>query len=237
MWSSRQDVLRLFRIALRRPPWHLALALVISAWTLAWIVGHYLVGAGWSPLRVPEAALAGLGVDLGGVLSGVREWLEASERAPMLRTLGWLAGVAWAATTRRAQFSALLGWIAVMVAAEGLGYHGAVHRAVLGMVLFMAVLYLLALPFRRAVVDRTARLLPPDVLSAGSLAAALAAVVPLLLPAAVLRRVLRPYLTLPPRLRSADLPPVVPTPRSPVEQRFPGDPSPPVTGSGGTVEP
>ncbi|WP_051775995.1 hypothetical protein, partial [Actinoalloteichus caeruleus] len=168
MWSSRQDVLRLFRIALRRPPWHLALALLISAWTLAWIVGHYLVGDGWSPLRVPEAALAGLGADLGGVSSAVRGWLAEDSRAPLLRTLGWLAGVAWAATTRRAQFSALLGWVAVMVSAEGLGYHAAVHRAVLGMLLFMTVLYLAALPFRRAVVDRTARLLPPDVLSAGA---------------------------------------------------------------------
>ncbi|MFI9813706.1 hypothetical protein [Saccharothrix variisporea] len=193
MKEQRRELVRLCRCAVDRSPWHLGLAVVVSVWSLAWVVGQPF-GAP-SPLDVVAAPVAWAGVPVG--------WLEAVDAWCAGRT-GWLApvgGLLWAMTTARRQAPALGGWLAVMAAAESVGY-GAVHRALLALAVFLAVVGLASIPGRRAfVVDRIA-LIPRDVGRAAATALALSAVVPLIAPGLVVAGLLRPYVTRPPRPRS-----------------------------------
>ncbi|MEJ2857607.1 MULTISPECIES: hypothetical protein [unclassified Saccharothrix] len=217
MKEQRRELVRLCRCAVDRPRWQLGLAVVVSVWSLAWVVGQTgVLGQAWaadpagaadpvgaasrqfgapSPLDVVRAPLAWAGVPVG--------WLAAVEAWCAGRT-GWLApvgGLLWAMTTTRRQFPALGGWLAVMAAAQSVGY-GAVHRALLALAVFLAVVGLASIPGRRAfVVDRIA-LIPKDVARAAATAVALSAVVPLIAPGLVVAGLLRPYVTRPPRPRS-----------------------------------
>ncbi|XVV05510.1 hypothetical protein ACQPW3_09015 [Actinosynnema sp. CA-248983] len=193
MKEQRRELVRLSRCAVDRPRWQLGLAVVVSVWSLAWVVGQPFGGP--SPLDVVRAPFAWAGVPVG--------WLDAVGAWCAGRT-GWLApvgGLLWAMTTTRRQLPALGGWLAVMAAAESVGY-GAVHRALLALGVFLAVLGVASIPGRRAfVVDRIA-LIPKDVARAAATAVALSAVVPLIAPGLVVAGLLRPYVTRPPRPRS-----------------------------------
>lgn len=181
------EVLRLCRLAARRPRWQLVVAFPLSVWVLAWIIGQ-AVGD-----MTPLGLLGWTGVPLDPV-SG---WARA--RADVLVWLGPVGGLCWAATTERAQLPALCGWFAVLVAGEAGGYHQAVHRAVLSMAAFALVLGLVSLSGRRAfVVDRVA-VIPRDVLRAFVTAAVLSAVVPLIGVGLAVSRLVSPYVTKPPR--------------------------------------
>ncbi|MBM7810844.1 hypothetical protein [Saccharothrix algeriensis] len=212
MREHRRELVRLSRVAVDRPPWQLALAVLVSVWSLAWVVGQPFGAPG--PLDVVDRALTWAGVPTGW-LAHVGAWCAG-------RT-GWLAvvgGLLWAMTRARQQLSALLGWLAVMLAAESVGY-GAVHRALLTFAVFAAVLGVVSIPGRRAfVVDRIA-IIPKDVGRAAATALALSAVVPLIAPGLVIAGLLKPYVTRPPRSRSepkerrgpASSGPALPTPR------------------------
>lgn len=184
----------MYRAALDRPRWQQALAFAVSLWALGWILGQFLFQ------RDRPSALDVLGhfVSRLGVTPG--EWPERLSEAWQSGGggLAVLGGLLWAATTERGQVPALLGWIAVMIGAERLGYQPAMLLAVTTMVCFVVVLWLAALTSNRFV-DRRAVLLPRDVLRAGVTAAALSAVVPLFAPAFFLNRLGRPYITKPPR--------------------------------------
>jgi hypothetical protein len=192
--NKGEELARLCRCAVRRPRRQLALAVVVSGWALAWILAQ--ISGPTSPLDVLAAVSGWAGMPVA--------WLEAAsdwavERSAPFGAVAVGAGLCWAATTERAQFPALLGWLALLAAGEALGYRPAVYGALLGLGVFLLVLGLLSWPFRRAfVVDRVA-LMPKDVLRAGATAAALSAVVPLIAPGVVVGRLLRPYLTRPPR--------------------------------------
>ncbi|GAA0258687.1 hypothetical protein GCM10010492_69580 [Saccharothrix mutabilis subsp. mutabilis] len=191
--EQRRELVRLCRCAVDRPRWQLGLAVVVSVWSLAWVAGQPFGGP--SPVDVARAPLAWAGVPVG--------WLDAVAAWCAGRT-GWLApvgGLLWAMTTTRRQLPALGGWLAVMAAAQSTGY-GAVHRALLALAVFLAVVGLASIPGRRAfVVDRVA-LIPGDVARAAATAVALSAVVPLIAPGLVVAGLLRPYVTRPPRPRS-----------------------------------
>ncbi len=191
---------RLCRIAVDRSRWQLAFAFVVSAWALAWVVGQPF-GAP-DPLDVLPARWAGLSTG----------WLDAASAWAAGRTgfLAVAAGLLWAMTRPGGQVTAPLGWLAVMAAAEDVGYV-AVRWALLTLLAFLAVMGLASLTGRRAfVVDRVA-VIPGDVARAGATAVALSAVVPLLAPGLLLARLVGPYLTRPPRPAPA---PIV-RPRSP----------------------
>jgi hypothetical protein len=108
------------------------------------------------------------------------------------------------------------------MAAEGIGYHPAVFRAVFAMAGFIALLWLISLPGKVSFMTNRIVLIPKDVLRAGVTAAAMAAMVPLLAPGLIVVRLLRPYVTRPPR---------APVPRArepeshPHRARVPGQPS------------
>ncbi|WP_433269934.1 hypothetical protein ACQPZF_08375 [Actinosynnema sp. CS-041913] len=193
MREHRRELVRLSRIVVDRPPWQLACAALVSAWSLAWVVAQPF-GAP-SPLDVAGALPAWAGVPTG--------WLDAAGAWCADRT-GWLAvagGLLWAMTGARQQSTALLGWLAVMCAAESVGY-AAVHRALLTFAVFLVVVGLLSIPGRRAfVVDRIA-IIPKDVARAAATAVALSAVVPLIAPGLAIAGLLKPYVTKPPRSRS-----------------------------------
>ncbi|MFI0463725.1 hypothetical protein ACH347_06560 [Saccharopolyspora sp. 5N102] len=199
MQAQPRELLRLYRAALDRPRWQRVLAFAVSLWTLAWIIGQFV-----TPEDGPTAldVLGRLAARLG--LTGV-EWAERITETWQSSGGGFalLGGLLWAATTERGQLPALLGWIAVMLGAERLGYQPAVLLAVGTMVGFVLVLWLAALTSDRFV-DRRTTLLPRDVLRAGVTAAALSAVVPLYAPASFLARLGNPYLTKAPRILSAD---------------------------------
>ncbi|MBB5923300.1 hypothetical protein FHR81_004367 [Actinoalloteichus hoggarensis] len=196
-----QEFTLLVRHAANRPRWQRVQAVIISLWSGAWILGQIGPAASrLSPLDVPGRALETVGVDIRDALRSAGEFLADPQRHTLLLICAWGAGLLWAATTERAQYTALAGWLLVMLAAEGLGYHEAVYRAVLGLVGFIVLLYLCSLPRRRVPVDRRARLLPRDVLSAGATASALAGIVPLLALGMLAMRVCGPYLTRPPTL-------------------------------------
>lgn len=171
-----------------RPRWQLAFAFVVSAWSLAWVVGQAFGAPG--PLDVLPARWAGLST----------AWLDAVGTWADGRTgfLAVAAGLLWAMTSPRWQLSAAFGWLAVMAAAEDVGYV-AVKWALATLAAFLVVMGLVSLTGRRAfVVDRVA-VIPGDVARAGATAVALSAVVPLLAPGLVLARLVGPYLTRPPR--------------------------------------
>lgn len=210
MWDKRQELARLSRVAVDRPRWQLGFAIVVSAWSLAWVVGQAFGGPG--PLDVLPVRWAGLPT---GWLDAARGWFDG--RTGFLAVAG---GLLWAMTSARRQASALFGWLAVMAAAEDVGYV-AVRWALLTFAIFLAVMALVSLTGRRAfVVDRVA-VIPGDVARAGATAVALSAVVPLVAPGLVLARLVGPYLTRPPRRRpgtpivraaSAERPPAADTP-------------------------
>lgn len=193
---TRAEIVRLARCVVRRPRWQLVLAVLLSAWTLAWVLGQLAE----TPLT-PLGVLAWTGIPLDAASS----W--AQERENVLAWLATLGGLSWAATTEQGQLPALAGWFAVLVAGEAAGYEHAVQRAMLSMVVFLVALSAVSLTGRRAfVVDRVA-VMPKDVMRAGVTAAVLTAVVPLIAPGLVLTRLVRPYVTKPPRpLRRVETP-------------------------------
>ncbi|WP_232519725.1 hypothetical protein [Actinosynnema pretiosum] len=214
MKEHRRELVRLCRCAVARPRRQLVAAAVVSVWSLAWVVGQVLHRP--SPLDVVASAARWAGVPVGW-LEAVADWCGG--RTGFLAVVG---GLLWAVTTERRQGRALLGWVAVMLAAESVGY-GAVRHALLALGGFLLVVVVLSLPGRRAfVVDRVA-LIPRDVLRAGSTALALAAVVPLVAPGLAVAGLLSPYVTRPPRPRA----PITPVRADAAESA----PSPAGTGS------
>ncbi|MFJ6674278.1 hypothetical protein ACIQMJ_24485 [Actinosynnema sp. NPDC091369] len=190
MKEKRRELARLCRIAVDRPRWQLGFAVVVSAWSLVWVVGQAF-GAP-SPLEVLPVRWAGLPT---GWLDATRSWFDG--RTGFLAVVG---GLLWAMTSPGGQSPALVGWLAVMAAAEDVGYV-AVRWALLALAVFLAVMGLVSLTGRRAfVVDRVA-VIPRDVARAGATAVALSAVVPLVAPGLVLVRLVGPYVTRPPRRR------------------------------------
>ncbi|MCE6997791.1 hypothetical protein LZG04_23755 [Saccharothrix sp. S26] len=190
MKEKRRELARLCRIAVDRPRWQLGFAAVVSTWSLAWVVGQPF-GAP-SPLEVLPVRWAGLPT---GWLDATRAWFDG--RTAFLAAAG---GLLWAMTSPGRQVSALVGWLAVMAAAEDVGYV-AVRWALVALAVFLAVMGLVSLTGRRAfVVDRVA-VIPKDVARAGATAVALSAVVPLLAPGLLLARLVGPYVTRPPRRR------------------------------------
>jgi hypothetical protein len=204
--GRRRELARLWQAAVGRPRWQLWAAAAVSLWTLGWIFGQLATPAS-SPLGVVRAGLGWADVPTNW-LDAVTGWLRAGRRRPLLGLLAVAGGLLWASTTERNQLPALLGWLAVMVAAEGVGYAGAVDRALLSLAAFIGLLLVLSVPGRRAFVSRRIVLMPRDVLNAGVTAATLSAVVPLLAPGIVVVRLCRPYVTRPPRPREFEaLPP------------------------------
>jgi hypothetical protein len=188
--EKRQELVRLCRIVVDRPRWQLGFAVVVSVWSLAWVAGQAFGGP--SPLEVLPVRWAGLPT---GWLEVTRGWFDG--RTGFLAVAG---GLLWAMTSAGRQASALLGWLAVMAAAEDVGYV-AVRWALLVFAAFLAVMGLVSIAGRRAfVVDRVA-VIPRDVARAGATAVALSAVVPLVAPGLVLARLVGPYVTRPPRRR------------------------------------
>jgi hypothetical protein len=193
--AQQRELVRLYRAALDRPRWQQALAFAVSLWTLAWIIGQFLAPQdGPTALDVLGQLAARFGLTGGTWAERLTETWQSSGGG-----LAVLGGLLWAATTERGQLPALLGWIAVMLGSERLGYQPAILLAVASMAGFVLVLWLAALTSRR-LVDRRATLLPRDVVRAGVTAAALSAVVPLFAPALFLTRLGNPYVTKAPRI-------------------------------------
>ncbi|MEU4740139.1 hypothetical protein AB0G02_06680 [Actinosynnema sp. NPDC023658] len=190
MKEKRQELARLCRVAVDRPRWQLGFAVVVSVWTLAWVVGQAFGEP--SPLEVLPVRWAGLPT---GWLDSTRGWFDG--RTGFLAVAG---GLLWAMTSPGRQASASFGWLAVMAAAEDVGYV-AVRWALLVFAVFLVVMGLVSLTGRRAfVVDRLA-VIPRDVARAAATAVALSAVVPLVAPGLALARLVGPYVTRPPRRR------------------------------------
>lgn len=194
MRGQVKEVLRLCRVAGQRPPWSQAAAFVVSVWTVWWIGGQF-VSSGAAP-----SAIEVLGNLAGRIGVAESSWGErvagAWEHAgPVLAALG---GLMWAATSEREQTTALLGWVAVMLGSEQIGYQPSVVIAVGVLVGFVVVLFGCSLIVERAA-RATPRMLPRDVVRAGVVAATLSAVVPLFAPGFFAFRLVRPYLTRPPR--------------------------------------
>lgn len=187
--------MRLCRCVVSGPRWQVVVAVVVSAWTFTWIVGQ--VGSSpVSPLAVLRAPVDWAGIPSGWV-DAVGGWVRA--RRGVLAGLAVVAGLLWAVTTERGRLAAPGGWLAVLVAAEAIGYAAAVHRALLTLAVVIAVFALLSLLGRRTfVVDRIA-LLPRGVLHASATAVTLSAVLPLLAPGLLVAGLVRPYVTRPPR--------------------------------------
>ncbi|CAM4087770.1 hypothetical protein KIPE111705_39980 [Kibdelosporangium persicum] len=197
MRTLRRELARIWACVTDRPRWQLVLACVVSAWTLAWVVGQ-AIAAPMTPLEVPRALLGWAGVPVGW-LDAAAGWTRDPSRWWVLAVLAVCGGLLWAATTERAQLTAVFGWLAVLVAAEGIGYHPAVLRAVFSMIGFILLLWLLSLPGKVSVMSNRITLVPRDVVRAGATAAAMAAMVPLLAVGLVVIRLVRPYVTRPPK--------------------------------------
>jgi hypothetical protein len=198
MRTLRRELARIWACVTDRPRWQLLLAGVVSIWTLAWVIGQ-AVAAPMAPLDVPRALAEWAGIP-NGWLDDASGWARVPSRSGVFDVLAIAGGLLWAATTERAQLPAVFGWLAVMVAAEGIGYDPAVFRAVLSMLVFIALLIVISLPGKVSVMMNRVVLIPKDVLRAGATAAAMAAMVPLLVPGLVLVRLVRPYVTRPPRV-------------------------------------
>ncbi|MCI2421454.1 hypothetical protein MOQ72_28870 [Saccharopolyspora sp. K220] len=192
--AQQRELARLYHVALNRPRWQQAVAFVVSLWTLAWIIGQFLAPQdGPTALGVLGQLAARLGLTGGTWAERLTETWQSSGGG-----FAVLGGLLWAATTERGQLPALLGWIAVMLGSERLGYQPAILFAVETMAGFVVVLWLAALTSGRFV-DRRSTLLPRDVVRAGVTAAALSAVVPLFAPVFFLTRLGNPYVTKAPR--------------------------------------
>jgi len=195
MRTLRRELARIWACVTDRPRWQLVLACVVSVWTLAWVVGQ-AVAAPMAPSDVPRALADWAGLPTGW-LDDVSGWARDPDRAGVFAVLAVAAGLMWAATTERAQLTAVFGWLTVMVAAEGIGYQPAVIRGVVAMVAFIAVLTLISLPGKVNLMMNRVVLIPKDVIRAGATAAAMAAMVPLLAVGMVVVRLVRPYVTRP----------------------------------------
>jgi hypothetical protein len=198
MRTLRRELARIWACVTDRSRGQLILAAVVSIWTLAWVIGQ-AVAPPMSPLDVPRSLMSWAGIPAGW-LDGVSAWARDPSRGLVFGALAIAGGLLWAAGTERAQLPAVLGWLAVLVAAEGIGYHPAVLRGVLAMVGFILVLVLLSLPGKVSVMVSRIVLIPKDVVRAGATAAAMAAMVPLLVLGLVIIRLVRPYVTRPPRV-------------------------------------
>jgi len=174
-------------------------------WTVAWVVAQAHPSRP-SPLDIVGGVAAWAGVPTGW-LDAAGEWFDDATRHGVLVAVAIAAGLLWAASTERAQRPAVSGWLALLAAAEGIGYQPAVYLAVATMVLFVLALALIALPARARFPADRVTLIPKDVVRAGVTAAALAAMIPVLAPGLVVVRLLRPYVTRPPR-RVGDAAPV-----------------------------
>lgn len=198
MRTLRLELARIWACVTNQSRWQLVLAFVVSAWTLSWVVGQ-AVAPPMAPSDVPRALSQWAGIPVGW-LNDVSSWAHDPARRLVFGLFAVAGGLLWAASTERAQLPAVSGWLALLVAAEGIGYHPAVFRALVAMLGFVVLLTLLALPGRaNAMVNRVV-LIPRDVLRAGTTAAAMAAMVPLLAPGLVIVRLVRPYVTSPPRV-------------------------------------
>ncbi|ALG07603.1 hypothetical protein [Kibdelosporangium phytohabitans] len=198
MRTLRRELARIWACVTDRPRWQLVMACVVSVWSLAWVVGQ-AIAPPMAPSEVPRALLAWAGVPVGW-LDAVGQWAREDSRWWVFTVFAVAAGLLWAATTERAQLTALAGWLAVMAAAEGIGYHPAVYRAIIAMAGFILLLWLLSLPGKVSVMTNRITLVPRDVLRAGATAAAMAAMVPLLAVGLIVIRLLRPYVTRPPKV-------------------------------------
>ncbi|WP_246195699.1 hypothetical protein [Halopolyspora algeriensis] len=160
----------------------------MSTWVLWWVGGQFIV-----PETAPSAldVLGELGNRFGLALSpwGRRVAQAWGQLAPLVSVLG---GLLWAATSERGQAPALLGWVAVMLASERLGYQPSVVIALAAMVGFILLAWLCSLANNRFV-DRRPTAPSHNVLRAGVSAAALSAVVPLFAPGVFVFRLCRPY--------------------------------------------
>ena len=213
MRMVRRELLRLWRCVTERPGWELGLAVVVSMWTFTWILAQ-APPTRPSPLDVLSGAVGWAGIPTGW-LEAAGDWFTHGDRRGVLFGVAVIAGLLWAATTERAQWPALAGWLAVLAAAEGLGYQPAVNLAVLALAAFVVALALVALPGKASFALDRIVLVPRDVLRAGATAAALAAMVPLLAPGLLMVRLLQPYVTRPPRQASpAARRPALPGPRT-----------------------
>jgi hypothetical protein len=210
MRTLRRELARIWACVTDRPRWQLVLACVVSVWTFAWVLGQ-AVAPPMAPLDVPRGLLDWAGVPVGW-LDAASEWARDPSRQWVFAVVAVSGGLLWAATTERAQLTAVFGWLAVLVAAEGISYHPAVFRAVIAMVGFIVVLMLLALPGKVSVMSSRVTLIPRDVLRAGATAAAMAAMIPVLAVGLAVIRLVRPYVTQPPRV-------VVPRAREHEEQK------------------
>jgi hypothetical protein len=164
-----------------------------------------------APLEVPKALLDWAGAPVGW-LDAAETWAHDPSRRWVFSVLAVCGGLLWCATTERAQLTALSGWLVVLAAAEGIGYHPAIFRALITMIAFVAFLWLLSLPGKVSVMNNRITLVPRDVIRAGATAAAMAAMVPLLAVGLVVIRLVRPYVTRPPKV-------VVPRAREAAEQQ------------------
>lgn len=198
----RDAVIRLCRTVLDQPRWHRVLAFLVSAWTFAWIGGQFIAPQGDTALVVLRRFGARVGLEPVPWAARAAQAMQAPEQQHFAYLLALIGGLSWAATTERAQMPALFGWLAVMLAAEGLGYRPAVVTALGALVGFIAVLWLVSLVGGGRLVDRRPALLRRDVLRAGITAAVLSAIVPLIAPGVLIARLCRPYLTWPPRRRA-----------------------------------
>nr|WP_042194152.1 hypothetical protein [Kibdelosporangium sp. MJ126-NF4]CEL21124.1 hypothetical protein [Kibdelosporangium sp. MJ126-NF4]CTQ96311.1 hypothetical protein [Kibdelosporangium sp. MJ126-NF4] len=198
MRTLRRELARIWACVTDRPRWQLVMACAVSVWSMAWVIGQ-AVAPPMAPLEVPGALLGWAGVPVDW-LDAVGQWARADTRWWVFAVLAVAAGLLWAATTERAQLPALYGWLAVMAAAEGIGYHPAVYRAIVAMAGFILVLWLVSLPGKVSVMTNRITLVPRDVLRAGATAAAMAAMVPVLAVGLVVIRLLRPYVTRPPKV-------------------------------------
>src|ERR1041384_2773879 len=112
--DQRREFVRLCRCVVAGPRWQIAVVVVVSAWTFAWILGQ-AVGTSVSPLAVLRAPIDWAGVPSGWV-DAVAQWVRV--RQDELAGLAVVAGLLWAVTTERGRLTASTGWFAVLVAAE-----------------------------------------------------------------------------------------------------------------------
>ena len=195
MRARQRELARLWQVAVDRAGWHWFLTFVVSLWAAVWIGGQFVATeTAPSPLTVLVDVAVRFGFD-------GRSWADrvSPEWGGIGGATAMLGGLLWACTSERGQLPAVFGWIAVMLAAEGIGYRPAVLTA-LAVLLAVPVLLWLAALLGGRFVDRRAKLLPRDVLRAGITAATLSAIVPVFAFGACLARLLRPYLTRAPRL-------------------------------------
>ncbi len=195
MRGQSREVLRLCRAAGERPAWQQPVAFVVSVWTLWWIGGQF-VSSGKAPSAIEVLGRLAARFGVADSSWGERVAQAWDHAGPVLAVLG---GLLWAATSEQGQSTALLGWIAVMVGSEQVGYQPAVVIAVGAMAGFVLVLLACAVIVER-VAETIPRLTPRDVVRAGVVAAALSAVVPLFAPCFFTFRLVRPYLTRAPRV-------------------------------------